>query len=176
MVETTEHGGYPLFDHLRKILDGPLVWAPGVDGGVVLSLRGGDFLFECGQDIAIGYDSHDAENVGLVPRRELQLPRRDARGGGRAARRPSHSASAASARVLPRRPAGRVGCERVFEAGATTSSYLDALNPEQRAAATHPGGPLLSWPAPAPGKTTTLCARVAWLVDRGRGARARSCC
>ena len=65
MVETTEHGGYPLFDHLRRILDGPLVWAPGVDGGVVVSLRGGDFLFECGQDIAIGYDSHDAENVEL---------------------------------------------------------------------------------------------------------------
>jgi uncharacterized linocin/CFP29 family protein len=65
VVETTEHGGYPLFDHLRKILDGPLVWAPGVDGGIVLSLRGGDFLFECGQDIAIGYDNHDAENVEL---------------------------------------------------------------------------------------------------------------
>jgi uncharacterized linocin/CFP29 family protein len=65
VIETTEHGGYPLFDHLRKILDGPLVWAPGVDGGVVLSLRGGDFLLECGQDIAIGYDSHDAENVAL---------------------------------------------------------------------------------------------------------------
>jgi uncharacterized linocin/CFP29 family protein len=65
VVETTEHGGYPLFDHLRKILDGPLVWAPGVDGGVVLSLRGGDFLLECGQDIAIGYDSHDRENVEL---------------------------------------------------------------------------------------------------------------
>ena len=65
VVETTEHGGYPLFDHLRKILDGPLVWAPGVDGGVVLSLRGGDFLFECGQDIAIGYDGHDRENVEL---------------------------------------------------------------------------------------------------------------
>jgi uncharacterized linocin/CFP29 family protein len=65
VIETTEHGGYPLFDHLRKILDGPLVWAPGVDGGVVLSLRGGDFLFESGQDIAIGYDSHDAENVAL---------------------------------------------------------------------------------------------------------------
>jgi uncharacterized linocin/CFP29 family protein len=65
VVETTEHGGYPLFDHLRKILDGPLVWAPGVDGAVVVSLRGGDFLFECGQDIAIGYDSHDAEVVRL---------------------------------------------------------------------------------------------------------------
>jgi uncharacterized linocin/CFP29 family protein len=41
------------------------VWAPGVDGGVVLSLRGGDFHFECGQDVAIGYDSHETENVEL---------------------------------------------------------------------------------------------------------------
>jgi uncharacterized linocin/CFP29 family protein len=65
VVETAEHGGYPLFDHLRKILDGPLVWAPGVDGAVVVSLRGGDFLFECGQDLAIGYHSHDAEAVRL---------------------------------------------------------------------------------------------------------------
>ena len=65
VVETTEHGGYPLFEHLRHILDGPLVWAPGVDGGVVVSLRGGDFLFDCGQDLAIGYADHDAEWVRL---------------------------------------------------------------------------------------------------------------
>ena len=65
VIETAEHGGYPLFDHLRKILGGPIVWAPGVDGGVVLSLRGGDFLFESGQDLAIGYDSHDAATVNL---------------------------------------------------------------------------------------------------------------
>ncbi len=65
VIETTEHGGYPLFEHLRHILDGPLVWAPGVDGGVVVSLRGGDFLFECGQDLAIGYDGHDADGVDL---------------------------------------------------------------------------------------------------------------
>jgi uncharacterized linocin/CFP29 family protein len=65
VVETTEHGGYPLFEHLRKILEGPLVWAPGVDGAIVASLRGGDFLFDCGQDLAIGYDSHDAEAVRL---------------------------------------------------------------------------------------------------------------
>ena len=65
VIETTEHGGYPLFDHLRKILAGPLVWAPGVDGGVVLSLRGGDFLFECGEDLAIGYRAHDTDAVQL---------------------------------------------------------------------------------------------------------------
>lgn len=65
VLETGEHGGYPLLDHLRKILGGPLVWAPGVQGAVVLSTRGGDFLFDCGQDLSVGYDSHDAEAVQL---------------------------------------------------------------------------------------------------------------
>jgi uncharacterized linocin/CFP29 family protein len=65
VVETAEHGGYPLLDHLRRILEGPLVWAPGVQGAVVLSLRGGDFLFESGQDVSIGYDSHDSQTVRL---------------------------------------------------------------------------------------------------------------
>jgi uncharacterized linocin/CFP29 family protein len=65
VIETAEHGGLLLFDHLRQILDGPIVWAPGVDGGVGLSLRGGDFLFDSGQDIAVGYEAHDAETVTL---------------------------------------------------------------------------------------------------------------
>jgi uncharacterized linocin/CFP29 family protein len=65
VIETTEHGGYPLFDHLRKIVGGPLVWAPGVDGGIVVSLRGGDFLLECGDDLAIGYRAHDTDSVHL---------------------------------------------------------------------------------------------------------------
>jgi uncharacterized linocin/CFP29 family protein len=65
VIETAEHGGYPLFDHLAKILAGPIVWAPGVKGAVVLSLRGGDFLFESGQDLAIGYSHHDADAVHL---------------------------------------------------------------------------------------------------------------
>jgi uncharacterized linocin/CFP29 family protein len=65
VIETAEHGGYPLFDHLAKVLAGPIVWAPGVRGAVVLSLRGGDFLFESGQDLAIGYSHHDADAVHL---------------------------------------------------------------------------------------------------------------
>jgi uncharacterized linocin/CFP29 family protein len=65
VVESAEHGGYPLLEHLRKILEGPIVWAPGVGGAVVLSLRGGDFLFESGQDLSIGYDSHDGDVVRL---------------------------------------------------------------------------------------------------------------
>jgi uncharacterized linocin/CFP29 family protein len=65
VVETAEHGGYPLLDHLGRILEGPIVWTPGVDGAVVVSLRGGDFSFQSGQDLSIGYDSHDADVVRL---------------------------------------------------------------------------------------------------------------
>ncbi|HWE09619.1 MAG TPA: family 1 encapsulin nanocompartment shell protein [Solirubrobacteraceae bacterium] len=65
VVESAEHGGYPLLEHLRKIIDGEIVWAPGVEGAVVLSLRGDDFLFEVGQDLSVGYRDHDADVVRL---------------------------------------------------------------------------------------------------------------
>ena len=44
---------------------------------------------------------------------------------------------------------------------------LDHLNPEQRAAATHDRGPLLILAGAGTGKTTTLSARVAWLIEQG---------
>ncbi len=46
-------------------------------------------------------------------------------------------------------------------------AWLAELNPEQRASATHGGGPLLVLAGAGTGKTTTLCARVAWLVHEG---------
>jgi uncharacterized linocin/CFP29 family protein len=61
VIETAEHGGYPLLEHLRKIVEGPIVWAPGVSGALLISQRGGDFVFDSGQDISIGYQSHDDE-------------------------------------------------------------------------------------------------------------------
>jgi uncharacterized linocin/CFP29 family protein len=63
VVETTEHGGYPVFEHLTHILGGPIVRVPGVAGAVVLSLRGGDFLYESGQDISVGYERSDETDV-----------------------------------------------------------------------------------------------------------------
>ncbi|HTV10968.1 MAG TPA: family 1 encapsulin nanocompartment shell protein [Acidimicrobiales bacterium] len=65
VTETTEHGGYPVFEHLRQILGGPVVWAPAVDGAVVLSQRGGDFDLTIGQDYSIGYLTSDATTVQL---------------------------------------------------------------------------------------------------------------
>lgn len=65
VIETTEQGSI-LLEHLRRILDGgPIVWAPGVEGGVVISQRGGDFQFVSGQDLSVGFRSADAETVTL---------------------------------------------------------------------------------------------------------------
>src|SRR4051794_28498067 len=63
VVETTEHGGYPVLEHIRMILGGPVVWAPGVNGAVVVSLRGGDYELVVGQDVSIGYLNHTDETV-----------------------------------------------------------------------------------------------------------------
>jgi uncharacterized linocin/CFP29 family protein len=65
VVESTEQGGLIVFDHLREILGGPIVRAPGVLGAIVMSLRGGDFLFESGEDLSLGYEHHDADKVYL---------------------------------------------------------------------------------------------------------------
>jgi uncharacterized linocin/CFP29 family protein len=62
--ETADHG-YPVRDHLSKVIDGDIIWAPAIAGGVVLSGRGGDYELRLGQDLSIGYLSHDAENVQL---------------------------------------------------------------------------------------------------------------
>jgi uncharacterized linocin/CFP29 family protein len=51
---------------LKAGVSGPYGLALGPDrGAAVVSLRGGDFLFESGQDLSIGYDHHDAETVHL---------------------------------------------------------------------------------------------------------------
>jgi uncharacterized linocin/CFP29 family protein len=65
VMESAEQGGYPLLKHLRLLVDGPVVWSPGLDGAVLLSQRGGDFEIVGGQDWAIGYRSHDADSVTL---------------------------------------------------------------------------------------------------------------
>jgi uncharacterized linocin/CFP29 family protein len=54
-----------VIEHVRRLLDGPIVWAPAVDGAVVVSLRGGDFELAVGQDFSIGYLAHSASTVTL---------------------------------------------------------------------------------------------------------------
>jgi uncharacterized linocin/CFP29 family protein len=64
VIETT-YGGYPVLNHVRLLLDGPVVWTSAVDCAVVLSVRGGDFELSVGQDLSLGYLAHDAETVHL---------------------------------------------------------------------------------------------------------------
>ena len=58
--------GYPLRKRIEpSLIDGPLVWAPAIEGAVVLSTRGGDFELTVGQDLSIGYQYHDRNSVEL---------------------------------------------------------------------------------------------------------------
>jgi uncharacterized linocin/CFP29 family protein len=71
-IESTEPGS-TIADHLKAIIEGPLVWAPGLNGGALVSLRGGDFILDSGQDVSIGYDSHDGETVRLYLEESLSF-------------------------------------------------------------------------------------------------------
>jgi uncharacterized linocin/CFP29 family protein len=57
--------GYPVFHHLEREVDGGIIWAPAIEGGFVLTTRGGDFELDIGQDISIGYLSHSSTTVEL---------------------------------------------------------------------------------------------------------------
>ncbi len=66
VMQQSEAGGYPVLKHLQLILEGgPVVFAPAIDGAVVVSQRGGDVELVTGQDFAIGYLHHDATSVEL---------------------------------------------------------------------------------------------------------------
>ena len=62
--ETSDHG-YPIREHLARVVDGDIIWAPAIDGAVLLSGRGGDYELRLGQDLSIGYVAHDADEVRL---------------------------------------------------------------------------------------------------------------
>jgi uncharacterized linocin/CFP29 family protein len=71
VAETTDHG-YPIRDHLARLLhDGEVVWAPALDGALLLSTRGGDHQLHLGQDLSIGYLSHDADHIELYLQESL---------------------------------------------------------------------------------------------------------
>lgn len=62
---TAAPGGYPVIEHVRRVVDGPIVWAPGIAGAAVISQRGGDFELVIGRDLSIGYLHHTASEVEL---------------------------------------------------------------------------------------------------------------
>jgi uncharacterized linocin/CFP29 family protein len=64
LAETRDHG-YPVLEHVKRIVDGDIIWAPAIEGAFVLTTRGGDFELNLGQDVSIGYLSHTDAAVRL---------------------------------------------------------------------------------------------------------------
>jgi uncharacterized linocin/CFP29 family protein len=62
--ESSDHG-YPVLEHIKRLVDRDIIWAPAITGAFVLTTRGGDFDLHVGQDVSIGYGSHTDSAVRL---------------------------------------------------------------------------------------------------------------
>jgi uncharacterized linocin/CFP29 family protein len=64
LAETSDNG-YPVLEHVKKLVKDEIIWAPAITGAFVLTTRGGDFDLHIGQDVSIGYLSHTDSVVRL---------------------------------------------------------------------------------------------------------------
>src|ERR1700735_555608 len=64
-LQESSDEGYPILAHIKRLIDGDIVWAPAIHGAFVLSTRGGDSDLHIGQDVSIGYSSHTDTTVSL---------------------------------------------------------------------------------------------------------------
>jgi uncharacterized linocin/CFP29 family protein len=64
LSETTDNG-YPVLTHVKRLIDGEIIWAPAITGAFVLTTRGGDFGLYIGEDVSIGYLNHNDKTVRL---------------------------------------------------------------------------------------------------------------
>jgi uncharacterized linocin/CFP29 family protein len=64
LTQTTV-GGFPVMAHVLRLIERPAIWAPALEGAVVMSLRGGDFELTVGRDLSVGYWSHTPDEVEL---------------------------------------------------------------------------------------------------------------
>jgi len=64
LAETSDYG-YPVLEHVKRLVEGKIIWAPAIDGAFVVTTRGGDLDLHIGQDASIGYLSHTDKTVRL---------------------------------------------------------------------------------------------------------------
>jgi len=64
LAETSDNG-YPVLEHVKKLVKDEIIWAAAIAGAFVLTTRGGDFDLHIGQDVSIGYLSHTDSFVRL---------------------------------------------------------------------------------------------------------------
>ncbi len=70
-LDEASDNGYPVLEHIRKLVKDEIIWAPAIEGAFVLTTRGGDFDLHIGQDISIGYLSHTDSVVRLYLQESL---------------------------------------------------------------------------------------------------------
>lgn len=58
-------GGFPPARIIRDMLGGQILASQALQGGLLLSTAGGDFELTVGQDLAVGFATHDRDNVEL---------------------------------------------------------------------------------------------------------------
>lgn len=64
LAETSDYG-YPVLEHVKRLVEGKIIWAPAIVGAFVVTTRGGDLDLQIGQDVSIGYLSHNGTHVRL---------------------------------------------------------------------------------------------------------------
>jgi uncharacterized linocin/CFP29 family protein len=64
LAETSDHG-YPVLEHVKRLVKDQIIWAPAIEGAFALTTRGGDFALHIGQDVSIGYSAHTDSAVHL---------------------------------------------------------------------------------------------------------------
>lgn len=64
LAETSDYG-YPVLEHVKRLVEGEIIWAPAIDGAFVVTTRGGDLDLHIGQDASIGYLNHTDTQVRL---------------------------------------------------------------------------------------------------------------
>src|SRR3984885_10396175 len=73
LAETSDYG-YPVLEHVKRLVEGKIIWAPAIDGAFVVTTRGGDLDLHVGQDASIGYLSHSDTHVRLYLQETFPFP------------------------------------------------------------------------------------------------------
>jgi uncharacterized linocin/CFP29 family protein len=64
LAETSDQG-YPVLEHVKRLIDDKIIWAPAIKGAFLVTTRGGDFDLHIGQDVSLGYRNHTDTTVTL---------------------------------------------------------------------------------------------------------------
>jgi uncharacterized linocin/CFP29 family protein len=70
LSEASDHG-YPVIQHIQRLVNEGIIWAPAIAGAFILTTRGGDFDLHIGQDVSIGYSNHSDKIVTLYLQESL---------------------------------------------------------------------------------------------------------